>query len=292
MLALLAAACGGDDSPSRPSGPAGRTFPSGDIQIGYTLDLPSGTGPFPAIVFGHGSGRSTRDEARGLSGRMVSAGFAVLRYDKRGVGESGGVYEGVGVGNGERVLGLLAGDMAAGVAFLGTRPEIDSRRIGLMGVSQAGWVIPLAARRAPRAAFMVLVVGPTVSVGLEIYYSDLAERTAVPLEQVYPQLAAFSGPVGFDPRPTLEAISTPGLWILGEQDRSIPTPHTVAVLTEPARGRPPVSMDRLPGRVPRHDGRGDGRAGGLPDRTCSTSSRPGGADGPASPQPIEPGLRP
>ena len=129
--------------------------------------------------------------------------------------------------------------MAAGVAFLGTRPEIDSRRIGLMGVSQAGWIIPLAARRAPSAAFMVLVVGPTVSVGLEIYYSDLAERTAVPLEQVYPQLAGFRGPAGFDPRPTLEAISTPGLWILGEQDRSIPTPHTVAVLAElRAAGRP------------------------------------------------------
>jgi pimeloyl-ACP methyl ester carboxylesterase len=238
VLAALVAACG-DDAPSLPSQPAGRTFPSGDIRIGYTLDLPSGSGPFPAIVFGHGSGRSTRDEARGLGGRMVSAGFAVLRYDKRGVGESGGVYEGVGPINGERVLSLLADDMAAGVAFLGTRPEIDSRRIGLMGVSQAGWVIPLAARRAPSAAFMVLVVGPTVSVGLEIFYSDLAERTAVPLEQVYPQLTEFRGPAGFDPRPTLEAISTPGLWLLGEQDRSIPTPHTVAVLAElRAAGRP------------------------------------------------------
>ena len=231
VLAALAAACG-DDAPSVPSAPAGRTFPSGDIQIGYTLDLPSGTGPFPAIVFGHGSGRSTRDEVRGLTGRMVSAGFAVLRYDKRGVGESGGVYEGVSPLGGERVLSLLADDMAAGVAFLATRPEIDSRRIGLMGVSQAGWIIPLAARRAPSAAFMVLVVGPTVSVGLENFYSDLAEQTSVPLEQVYPQLAGFRGPAGFDPRPTLETLSTPGLWILGEQDRSIPTPQTVAVLAE------------------------------------------------------------
>jgi dienelactone hydrolase len=141
--------------------------------------------------------------------------------------------------NASRVLGLLADDMAAGVAFLSTRPEIDARRIGLMGVSQAGWIIPLAARRAPSAAFMVLVVGPTVSVGLEIYYSDLAERTSVPLEQVYPQLAGFTGPVGFDPRATLDSLSTPGLWLLGGQDRSIPTPHTVAVLEElRASGRP------------------------------------------------------
>ena len=160
-LALLGACQA--DSPSRPSAVSGGTFPSGDIRLGYTLDLPSGAGPFPAIVFGHGSGRATRDEARGLALRLVAAGFAVLRYDKRGVGESTGVYEGVGVGNSTRMLGLLADDMAAGVAFLRTRPEIDPRRIGLMGVSQAGWIIPLAAQRAPNVAFMVLVVGPTVS---------------------------------------------------------------------------------------------------------------------------------
>ena len=218
---------------------SGGTYPSGDVRIGYTLDLPAGAGPFPAIVFGHGSGRTTRDEARSLTSRLVSAGFAVLRYDKRGVGESTGIYEGVGVGNSTRVLGLLADDMAAGVAFLRTRPEIDPRRIGLMGVSQAGWIIPLAAQRAPGVLFMVLVVGPTVSVGLEIHYSDLAERTNVPLEQVQAQLGDFQGPAGFDPRPTLEALSTPGLWILGEADRSIPTPQTVAVLEAlRASGRP------------------------------------------------------
>jgi len=227
------------DTPSRSSPVTGGTYASGDIRIGYTLDLPPGAGPFPAIVFGHGSGRTTRDEARALTSRLVSAGFAVLRYDKRGVGESTGVYEGVGVGNAARVLGLLADDMAAGVAFLRTRPEIDPRRIGLMGVSQAGWIIPLAAQRAPNVAFMVLVVGPTVSVGLEIYYSDLAERTSVPLDQVQSQLGAFQGPAGFDPRPTLETLSTPGLWLLGEADRSIPTPQTVAVLEAlRASGRP------------------------------------------------------
>ena len=108
-----------------------------------------------------------------------------------------------------------------------------------MGVSQAGWIIPLAAQRAPNVAFMVLVVGPTVSVGLEIYYSDLAEFSNAPLDQVQAQLGAFQGPAGFDPRPTLETLSTPGLWLLGEADRSIPTPQTVAVLEAlRASGRP------------------------------------------------------
>lgn len=238
MLLAGSIACGSAGSPVRPTNAPSGTFPSGDIQVGYTLDLPDGAGPFPAVVLGHGSGRSTRDEAAPLAARLVNAGFAVLRYDKRGVGQSGGTYEGVGVGNGERVLGLLGGDMAAGVAFLRTRPEVDPNRVGLLGVSQAGWVMPIAAQRAPGVAFMVLVVGPTVSVGMEIYYSGLAEQTTIPLDEVYTRLD-FHGAPGFDPRPTLETLQTPGLWLLGEKDRSIPTRHSVAILAElQASGHP------------------------------------------------------
>ena len=71
--------------------------------------------------------------------RFVDAGFAVLRYDKRGVGDSGGVYEIAGnVANSERVFPILAGDMLAGVEFLKTRSDIDPARIGLFGVQPGG----------------------------------------------------------------------------------------------------------------------------------------------------------
>jgi hypothetical protein len=43
--------------------------------------------------------------------------------------------------------------MAAGVAFLRTRPEIDPKRIGLAGVSQAGWIMPIAAQKAQPASW-------------------------------------------------------------------------------------------------------------------------------------------
>ena len=57
---------------------------------------------------GHGSGRVTKDEVRFLAGRLVAEGYAVLRYDKRGVGQSTGVYENVGIGNSERMISTLA----------------------------------------------------------------------------------------------------------------------------------------------------------------------------------------
>ncbi len=240
--ALLLGACGDSPSPGTPvtsPPPNGTFFRSGDAMLSYALDLPQGTGPFPAIVFGHGSGRQTKDEAMSVKSRMTQAGFAVLRYDKRGVGQSTGTFEAPGLLNSDRLLPILADDMVAGVDFLRTRPEIDPDRIGLMGISQAGWIMPLAAERSPHVRYMVLVVGPTVPVGIEIYYSDLAEGTTTSFEELSARLLEYRGPIGFDPRPTLERLQVPGLWLLGAQDRSIPTRETVAILDELARaGRP------------------------------------------------------
>jgi pimeloyl-ACP methyl ester carboxylesterase len=233
LVALLCVGCGGDDTPSAPSTfGAADTFPSGDVGLAYTLDLPTGSGPFPAIVMGHGSGRTTRQQLGSLAMGFVAAGFAVLRYDKRGVGGSGGTYEVAGnVPNSERMFSILADDMLAGVEFLKTRPEVDRARIGLFGGSQAGWIIPLAASRSADVKFMVLVVGPTVSVGVENYYSSLVENSpSASLDDAYARSRVYAGPHGFDPRPTLESLSTPGLWLLGGVDRSIPTPLGVEVL--------------------------------------------------------------
>ena len=233
LVALLGGGCGDADAPSAPSTPVTiDTFPSGDVRLAYTLDRPTGTGPFPAIVMGHGSGQVTRHQASSLALRLVAAGFAVLRYDKRGVGDSGGVYELAGnVPNSERTFPILAGDMLAGVEFLKTRGDVDPARIGLFGVSQAGWIIPLAASLSPDVKFMILVVGPTVSVGVENYYSNLVEFSpSASLEDAYARARVYTGPHGYDPRRTLESLSTPGMWLLGGVDRSIPTPLTVEVL--------------------------------------------------------------
>jgi hypothetical protein len=209
-----------------------------DIRLSYRLDTPAGIPPFPAVVVGHGSGRTLKEDCRRLADQMLRRGFATLCYDKRGVGQSTGTYVNVGTRESEAHFPRLASDMAAGVAFLRSLARVDGHRIGLIGPSQAGWIIPIAARSAG-AAFMILLVGPTVSVGEEMHYSRYAERSAMPAEEISILLAAYDGPRGFDPRPVLETLDVPGLWLLGAADRSIPTVETVAILDRfIAAGRP------------------------------------------------------
>jgi dienelactone hydrolase len=216
------------------------SFANGDVSLSYLLERPPGAGPFPAVVIGYGSGEVRKEEFQFLASNMLSRGFAVLRYDKRGVGNSTGTYSMVGIQNSERMFADLSGDMAAGAELLRTLPDVDRTRVGLMGVSQAGWIIPLAARRS-RPAFMFILVGPTVTVGQEIYYSQFAEETAKPFDELSKILEAYTGPHGFDPRPVLDELTVPGLWLLGSADRSIPTIETVEILDQLIAGGKPYT---------------------------------------------------
>ncbi len=212
-------------------------FPSAGIELVGRLYLPIGEGPFPAVVMVHGSGFRTRDESVNLATRLVDTGIAVFRYDKRGVGDSGGAYEGVSTGNSNEILRLLAADAVNAIHFLQTFPEIDPQKIGLFGNSQAGWIMPISAASSSDVAFAVLLVGPTVSVGIENRYSSLTREkasntTAENLDAISLDLAEFDGQHGYDPRSFIEAINVPALWVLGGRDASIPTRETLAILEE------------------------------------------------------------
>src|SRR6185295_6439624 len=107
----------------------------------------------PAVVIGHGSGAQSRHgfyaRIRFMADAYARRGIAVLAYDKQGVGDSKGDWETEG-------LDALAEDVAAGLRFLKSRPEIDAKRLGLSGSSQAGWVLPRAARLFPGVRFIQL----------------------------------------------------------------------------------------------------------------------------------------
>src|SRR4051812_40694785 len=172
LVWLPGLACGNAGRPVSAAAPAPTPMPpafqSGDARLAFTLDLPPGPGPFPAVVMGHGSGKLTRQDLAWFASQWTRLGFAVLRFDKRGVGESTGTYVFVGTRDSPEVFPQLASDIVAGVRFLRTRPEVDPKRVGLAGWSQAGWIIPHAARELGDAAFLVLYSGPVCTVGQEM----------------------------------------------------------------------------------------------------------------------------
>ena len=107
--------------------------------------------------------------AQSDAGRVVrqALGVAALAYDKRGVGESTGDFRAVSFTD-------LATDGLAGVAWLKARGDINPKQIGVWGLSQGGWLGPLAASKSRDIAFVMAVSGPGVSPAEQMvfYYAN------------------------------------------------------------------------------------------------------------------------
>src|SRR5262245_25864723 len=109
-LCLASSACGaalGSPSQLQPR-TVTAALRNGDVSLSYLLERPPGPGPFPAVVIGHGSGEIRKEASQVLASNLLAQGFAVLRYDKRGVGESTGTYSTVGVVNSDRMFADLS----------------------------------------------------------------------------------------------------------------------------------------------------------------------------------------
>lgn len=144
------------------------TYGNSEISLSGTLTLPSTTGPFPAVILIHGSSALDRDEAMlghkpflVLSDHFTRHGIAVLRFDKRGVGKSTGIYNSATIED-------FCDDVAKGVEYLKSRPEIIRNQIGLVGHSEGGIVAPMLAAKSDDIAFIELMAGTGVN-GEEIF---------------------------------------------------------------------------------------------------------------------------
>lgn len=208
------------------------SFISNGVVLKGTLEIPAGNAPHPLMVFVHGSGRVTRSAYQSYYSEFYPNGYAIFRYDKRGVGESGGVYMEVPAFNSNEILTLLAVDANSAIQLLKKHQHIDSTQIILIGASQAGWIIPYAASLSENVAFNVLISGPTVTVGIENYYSSLTDNTNLSDSEISEKLKQYNGVQGFDPVPSLKKINQPSLWLLGGKDRSIPTKESIEILNQ------------------------------------------------------------
>lgn len=144
---------------------------SDGITLAATLVWPDGPGRHPACVVTHGSEPANRKSPfyQRLARRFAENGIAALIYDKRGVGESTGTYVEA------PDLRVPAGDVLACIAALKQQAEIDPARLGVWGISQGGWVGPLAASMSSDIRFVIAVSGPGVS-PLEQNLYDKANR--------------------------------------------------------------------------------------------------------------------
>ena len=162
--------------PARPQEPTERpyvieevSFPGGadGVTLSGELTYPETGAQFPALVMISGSGPQDRnEELMGhkpflvLSDHLTRAGYAVLRYDDRGVGESTGDYAAATSGD-------FADDAAAALLWLRAQPMVQEKPSGYLGHSEGGLIAPLATK-TERPDFMVLLAGMTESLSATI----------------------------------------------------------------------------------------------------------------------------
>jgi pimeloyl-ACP methyl ester carboxylesterase len=221
-------------------------FESMGVTLAGTLLKPKH--PVAAVVLVHGSGQEKR--ILELASRLAGSGITVLTYDKRGVGESGGVYVGpeVGTNNVDAAnLDLLAADASAATNALVAQLPTRYGPVGLAGGSQAGWVIPLAAQKNQAVRFMVLFSGPVVSVreqlrfqfftaGNRSFWDTHTEAEAREHLHNDPDRYQFADT---DAGSILATLSIPGLWLFGGQDIQAPVSLSMEHLdTLKAQGKP------------------------------------------------------
>ena len=189
-------------------------FFAGGVRLRGYLTLPAVVRRLPAIVLGHGFLCTMAMGFPEIAGRLAAEGFAVLRFDYRGFGES----DGGGGRRGELLPLQQSDDLRAAVSFLRVQPEVDPGRVALWGTSFGGAVALHAAALAELVRAVVANVPVTNgrawirSVNTDASWAaveaeleaDRGRRAVTGSSQVVP-VAAFRPP-GLGPDPDRDAF--------------------------------------------------------------------------------------
>lgn len=244
-------------------------IPASGFNLAANVTKPAtATRPLPAIILIGGSGPIDRDGSVAgipvlgqMARHFVDAGFFVVRYDKRGVGQSGGRTE-------ASTISDYAEDVRAIITWLEKRrKDVDKKRIGIVGHSEGAWVALNVGARDKRVRAVTLIAGAATT-GAELVLAqqqhvlnslklsdaerqakiDLQKRiqaavlTGAGWDQVPPDLRGsadtpwFQSFLAYDPARIMKTVRQPLLIVHGELDTQVP-PHHADRLVELARAR-------------------------------------------------------
>jgi len=212
-------------------------FVSEGISLSGTIFTP--TNVQAAVVIVHGSGQEKR--MIDFATTLANNGIAVLTYDKRGVGESAGIYAGPEVGTNNvdfSNLNLLSLDASAAVNTLSKYLSNDQIPIGLTGGSQAGWIIPLTAEKNKKIKFMTIFSGALITVKEQLrfqFYTNGDKNFWDSHSEEETRKHIFHDPdkyefIDTDPNAILAKLSIPGIWIFGGKDIQVPVKLSIEYL--------------------------------------------------------------
>jgi uncharacterized protein len=233
----------------------------------------------PAVILVAGAGLADRDETTAgvpifsqLAAALADAGYLVIRYDKRGIGQSGGRIE-------SATLADYAEDVRAVVRYLSKRKDVDEDRIAVAGYTEGAAIAMLAAEKEKKIRALVLIAGPgTTGADLmleqqrhaldRLKLSDYDRQARIELQKRI-QDAAISGQgweivppevrrqaetpwfaslVRFDPAKTMSKLKQPILIAQGDLDRHVPAHHAdkLAALANARKKAPPAQVAHFP----------------------------------------------
>ena len=140
-------------------------IPSNGFSLAGTLSRPaqSSAARLPAVVLVGGSGPTDRDGLvvgipilGQIAGALADAGYMVIRYDKRGIGQSGGRAESASLAD-------YADDVRAAIKLLADRKDVDPKRLAVVGHSEGGLVALMAAAKDKKIAAVGLIATPGIA---------------------------------------------------------------------------------------------------------------------------------
>lgn len=232
------------------------TIPAEGFNIAGTLTRPKNPGAKnPAVVLLAGANVTDRDSVVAgvaimsqLAGALADAGYIVLRFDRRGTGQSGGRGESATISD-------VANDARVALRWLASRKDVDAKRIALVGHSEGAAVALVTASRDGRVAAVASIAG-AASTGVELnleqqsHALDLAKATPeerqqkvelqkaiqaavltgtgwdrIPRQYKSADTPWFQSYLQYDPAKPLKDVDRPLLILHGELDQQVPVAH-------------------------------------------------------------------